>query len=91
MTQPDLGPCGYDWCDRPAAVYVAGPTLGKSPRVTIIGGRRPAELAVLLGVLSLRCLDCAVHAVEEVAAVRLAVGDESNASNRDLGGVSNDH
>lgn len=63
----DLGPCASGWCDRPAVVYVAGPTYGASPRVTIIGGVRAAELAEDVAVLSVRCLDCAVHAVEDVA------------------------
>jgi hypothetical protein len=65
---PDLGPCASDWCDRPAVVYVSGPTCGTSPRVTIIGGARAMVLAEQVTALSVRCLDCAVHAVEDVAA-----------------------
>jgi hypothetical protein len=38
-------------------------------------------------VADVRCPRCR----DALAAVRLAVGDESKASDRDLGGVSNDH
>jgi hypothetical protein len=65
---PDLGPCASGWCDRPAVVYVSGPTCGTSPRVTIIGGERALILTEQVTALSVRCLDCAVHAVEDVAA-----------------------
>lgn len=64
-----LGPCAGPWCDRPAAVYVIGPTLGRSPRLIVIGGDRALELASRpdgTGWEQVRCLDCAAHAVEDV-------------------------
>lgn len=65
-----LGPCMSPWCGRDATVYVAGPTYGQSPRLTVIGGERALFLAGVAGgegVLNLRCTDCAVHALEDVA------------------------
>ncbi len=64
----DLGLCLSGWCDREAVVWVAGPTLGPSPRLTVVGGVRASELSSgELGVLGPRCLECAFAAVEEVA------------------------
>ena len=40
-----LGPCMSGWCERDADVYVAGPTLGRSPRVIVISGERAEQLA----------------------------------------------
>jgi hypothetical protein len=66
----DFGICAADYCDREAKVYCAGPTLGPSPRLTIIGGVRGAHLAAsedFHGALEVRCVDCAIALVEEVA------------------------
>lgn len=64
-------PCGNDICGRPGVVYMAGPTLGSSPRLTFIAGKRAAELATphpdnVCGPLQLRCWDCAGHALDEL-------------------------
>lgn len=69
MTGPlsDLGRCMDGWCDRPAVVYVVGPTLAASPRITVIAGPRAAQLATGDGVPHVRCVECALFAVERVA------------------------
>jgi hypothetical protein len=65
----ELGPCEQPWCERPAVAYVSGPTLGRSPRVTVIAGDRAAQLAAAATGLdtygALRCVDCVVAAVED--------------------------
>lgn len=62
-----LGPCMSGWCDRPAVVYVSGPTNGRSPRLLLIAGDRAELLASgELGVLGGRCLDCACNAVMDL-------------------------
>jgi hypothetical protein len=65
----DLGPCEAAWCFRPAVAYVSGPTLGRSPRVTVIAGERAAQLAAANTGLdtygALRCVDCVLAAVED--------------------------
>jgi len=71
MTAPvaaavDLGPCAAPWCDRPAVVYMAGPTYGRSPRLLLIGGQRAAEL-MQGDPLAVRCLDCVCWAVGDVS------------------------
>lgn len=63
----DLGPCMDGWCDRPAVVYLAGPYTGSSPRITVIAGPRAAQLATGDGVTHVRCVECALFAVERVA------------------------
>lgn len=63
----DLGQCMDGFCTRDAAVYVVGPTLGTSPRITVIAGPRAAELAASsTGALNLRCEECAMFEVERV-------------------------
>ena len=68
----DLGSCAAAYCDRPASVFMAGPTAGSSPRLTFISGDRAALLGAandLHGVLQLRCADCAVGELEALAAI----------------------
>lgn len=67
----ELGLCEQPWCDRPAAAYVAGPTLGRSPRVTVIGGERAAQLAretpgevATMTYGAMQCVDCLLATVE---------------------------
>ncbi len=63
----DLGPCMAGWCGRAGAVYVSGPTYGRSPRVLVIGGVRAAELAAGERGVNVRCVDCALDAVVQAA------------------------
>lgn len=63
----DLGRCMDGWCDRPAVLYIAGPYYGESPRITVVAGPRAAQLAGGSGVTNLRCIECALFAVERVA------------------------
>lgn len=66
----DLGPCERPLCDRPAVAYVSGPTLGRSPRLTVIAGER-AEMMRNLAAAGLdtygamQCLEHLVDAVED--------------------------
>lgn len=70
MKPHDLGPCMNGWCDSPATVHVFGPTMGPSPRITIVGGVRAAEMTAdgvpSDSALGARCTDCAVALVEAV-------------------------
>lgn len=63
------------WCDAPATLYVYGPTMGSSPRLTVIGGVRAAEMTTdsepSAFALGARCTDCAVTLVEAVAKGRV--------------------
>lgn len=61
----DLGLCEAAWCWRPAVAYVSGPTLGRSPRLTVIAGERAAVLAGGRTYGALRCVDCVLAAVED--------------------------
>ncbi len=71
MPTTDLGPCMNGWCDNAATLYVYGPTMGSSPRLTVIGGARAADMtsdsAPSDFALGARCTDCAVTLVEAVA------------------------
>lgn len=63
-----LGLCEQPWCDRPAVAYVSGPTLGRSPRLTVIAGARAAQLAASIGrdtFGALQCVDCLMAAAED--------------------------
>jgi hypothetical protein len=57
------------WCERDGAVYVSGPTYGRSPRVLVIAGQRAVELASGEHGVNVRCLDCAIDAVVQAAGV----------------------
>jgi hypothetical protein len=56
-----------DWCGNAATVYLAGPTLGPSPRLTIVAGTRAVQMIDGAQSMGAHCLDCAVHAVERLA------------------------
>jgi hypothetical protein len=61
------------WCGRDGAVYVAGPTYGRSPRVLVIAGVRAGELAAGEHGVNVRCLDCALDVVVQAAGVEPAL------------------
>lgn len=74
MPAVDLGECQQPWCSQPAVAYVSGPTLGRSPRVTVIGGERAAQMAEKLAAPAdadltafmygaMQCIDCVLDAV----------------------------
>lgn len=61
-------PCTNGYCTADAVFYVSGPTLGRSPRILLVGGERARELlAGPLGAGAGLCADCASLLVEGAA------------------------
>jgi hypothetical protein len=60
--------CRTPLCDRPAVVYLGGPTLGRSSRLLILGGPRASLLTkpAALGAGHASCAECAHDAVDEL-------------------------